>query len=312
MMARPIDDPSRARRRRAASLGVIALVAVVTLVSVSSMLAGGSSPTSTPGADVAAVSTGALPTATASASARATNSGGAGGGLVPTASPAETSDPTPTDDPTSQPPDPTPDPTPQNTPPPDGAAPDSPAGFDLQGQVIPMGFPLLPETHYHYRNNFLDRRTGPPDAYNHQRITPDGQPVRLHDGIDIYGAEGEPLVAPFSGMVIDPQSRWRPWVEGRYGGTIAIVSDDPLSAGYTAILVHADRVFVRPNEHVTQGQVVGTLGRTGNADSQQIHAQLHFELRAPFLLDWASLGEDRTVDAFNPYPSLVAADPKRT
>jgi murein DD-endopeptidase MepM/ murein hydrolase activator NlpD len=173
-----------------------------------------------------------------------------------------------------------------------------------------MGFPLLSDTHYRYRDNFLDRRTGPPDPYNHQRVTPDGKPVRLHDGIDIYGAEGEPLVAPFSGQVIDPQSRWRPWIEGRYGGTIAIVSDDPLSAGYTAILVHADRVFVEPGAHVTQGQVVGTLGRTGNADAQQIHAQLHFELRAPFLLDWSSIGEDRKVDAFNPYPSLVAADPK--
>jgi len=175
-----------------------------------------------------------------------------------------------------------------------------------------MAFPLLPDTHYRYRDNFLDRRTGSPDAYNHQRITLDGRPVRLHDGIDIYGAEGQPLVAPFSGAVIDPQSRWSPWVSGRYGETVAIVSDDPLSAGYTAILVHADRVFVQPGDHVSQGQVVATLGRTGNADSQSIHAQLHFELRAPFPLDWSPLGEDRMVDAFNPYPSLVAADPKHT
>jgi murein DD-endopeptidase MepM/ murein hydrolase activator NlpD len=209
------------------------------------------------------------------------------------------------------PPDPTPNTTPNTTPRPPGAAPDSPVGFDLTGQVVPMGFPLLPTTHYRYRDNFLDRRTGDPDPYNHQRVSAGGKHLRLHDGIDLYGAEGEPLVSPFSGTVIDPRSRWRPWIEGRYGGTIAIVSDDPLSEGYTAILVHADRVFVEPGAHVSLGQVVGTLGRTGNADSGQIHAQLHFELRAPFELDWTPLGEDRMVDAFNPYPSLVAADPKR-
>jgi murein DD-endopeptidase MepM/ murein hydrolase activator NlpD len=58
--------------------------------------------------------------------------------------------------------------------------------------------------------------------------------------------------------------------------------------------------------------VVGTVGRTGNAESQSVRTHLHFELRAPFLLDWSALGEDRAVDAFNPYPSLVGADPKRT
>ena len=63
---------------------------------------------------------------------------------------------------------------------------------------------------------------------------------------------------------------------------------------------------------MTRGQVVGTVGRTGNAEDESVDAHLHFELRAPFLLDWSPLGEDRTIDAFNPYPSLVAADPKRT
>ena len=48
------------------------------------------------------------------------------------------------------------------------------------------------------------------------------------------------------------------------------------------------------------------------ADDESVRTHLHFELRAPFLLDWSPLGEARTIDAFNPYPSLMAADPKRT
>jgi murein DD-endopeptidase MepM/ murein hydrolase activator NlpD len=134
----------------------------------------------------------------------------------------------------------------------------------------------------------------------------------VHDGIDIYAAEGEPLIAPFSGTIIDPATRWQPWEPSRYGNTVVIMSDEPLTAGYLALLVHADKVWVEPGDHVSRGQVLGTLGRSGNAEIQGVKPQLHFELRAPFLIDWSSLGEDRSVDAFNPYPSLVAADPDRT
>jgi murein DD-endopeptidase MepM/ murein hydrolase activator NlpD len=76
-----------------------------------------------------------------------------------------------------------------------------------------------------------------------------------------------------------------------------------------AVLVHLENVWVDIGQHVTRGQVIGTLGNTG--DAQNTVPQLHFELRAPFLIDWSSVGEDRQVDAFNPYPSLVAADPKK-
>jgi len=88
-----------------------------------------------------------------------------------------------------------------------------------------------------------------------------------------------------------------------------IQSDEPATVGYAAILVHLANVWVDIGQHVTRGQVIGSLGRTG--DAQNVQPQLHFELRAPFLIDWSPIGEDRLVDAFNPYPSLVAADPKR-
>jgi hypothetical protein len=55
--------------------------------------------------------------------------------------------------------------------------------------------------------------------------------------------------------------------------------------------------------------VLGVLGETGNAEG--VEPQLHFELRAPFLIDWSELGMNRQIDAFNPYPSLVRADTTR-
>ncbi len=75
--------------------------------------------------------------------------------------------------------------------------------------------------------------------------------------------------------------------------------------------MHADIVWVAPGDHVQRGQVLGTVGRTGNADGTDVPSHLHFELRAPFLLDWSALGEDSRIDAFDPFPSLVAADPRR-
>jgi murein DD-endopeptidase MepM/ murein hydrolase activator NlpD len=170
---------------------------------------------------------------------------------------------------------------------------------------------MRPETGYAYRNNFLDPREGAPEPYNHGRVDRAGELIRLHDGIDIYAELGEPLIAPFSGTVIDPAIRWQPWIPDRYGRTVIIVSDEPQTAGYTALLSHLDRVWVEIGQHVARGQVVGTVGRTGNADEQSVHPHVHFELRAPFLLDWTQLGHDRVLDAFNPYQSLVAADPRR-
>jgi murein DD-endopeptidase MepM/ murein hydrolase activator NlpD len=306
MMARPAQGPPTSSRQSAGLIAVAAVVVVIGLLAVSGIFAGnGPSLTSAPGSGVATVP-GTLPAGAsadphgnktpltspdANGSVRPSTpvtTVGSGGTPLPSAPPTEVSTPVP------------------------GGAPTSPEGFDLAAQVIPIGFPLRADTRYEYRDNFLDLRDGPPDDYNHARIREDGTAVRLHDGIDIYADEDEPLIAVFDGTVIAARERWQPWEPDRYGQTIVIVSDETQTAGYVALYAHADRVWVEPGEHVSRGQVVGTLGRTGNAEVQSIRSHLHFELRAPFLLDWSPMGEQRQVDAFNPYPSLRASDPKRT
>jgi murein DD-endopeptidase MepM/ murein hydrolase activator NlpD len=188
-------------------------------------------------------------------------------------------------------------------------APAHPSEFDLAGQVIDIAFPIRSDVTYRYRDNWLDRRAGTADPYNHARVNQEGRLVRLHDGIDIYGPEGAPVLSPFDGRVVDPSTRWTPWEPDRYGLTVVIESTEPETAGYTAMLVHLDRVWVQVGQRVRRGEELGVLGRTGNAED--VRPQLHFELRAPFLIDWSPLGHDRRVDAFNPYPSLIEADPHR-
>ena len=312
LMARPIRPQRRSRTRTFGALAVIVTLVVVGAFAVSNLLAGRNS--ALPGSSAVA----ALPSATTTRSIT---------GVQPTegVSPRSTPKQTPAgSDRTPKPPRQTqtptrnakPTPVPRRTPRPTPTsnpdrAPTTPDGFDLQRQVIEIGFPLRQQTRYHYRNNFLDVRDGTPDAYNHERLHTDGSAVRAHDGTDIYADQGEPLIAVFRGTVIDPRTRWRPWEPDRYGKTIALVSDEPRTDGYTALYAHASHIWVSVGDHVERGQVIGSVGRTGNADGTNVPSHLHFELRAPFLIDWTTLGEGRRIDAFNPFPSLVAADPRR-
>jgi murein DD-endopeptidase MepM/ murein hydrolase activator NlpD len=174
--------------------------------------------------------------------------------------------------------------------------------------VIAIGFPFKRQAQYEYRDNFGDPREGEAEAYNHARIREGDRVLRAHDGIDFYAPTGTPVVAPFDGVVIDPSQRWQPWIPERYGNTTTIVSHEPTSDGYAAVMSHLDALYVEPGQLVHRGEVVGTVGDTGNAEGGRPH--LHFELRAPFLLSWEQVGENRLIDAFNPYPSLRSADPK--
>ena len=306
-MARPIATPPPSHGRDFAVLGVLAALVVLGIAALSGIvvLGGPPKPDGSPPDEAARLpgnGTGPLHTPSSATASTGPASAATGQGSMSTDPNGSIDFPTPIATPT-----PTPSPSPVV-----GAAPTSPETFDVQGQVIPMGFPLRRDTRYRYHDNFLDIRDGPPDAYNHARLRDDGTEVRLHDGADIYAKLGEPLLAVFDGTVIDPSTVWQPWEPARYGHAIVIRSDDPRTHGYMALYAHAARVWVEPGTKVTRGQVIGTIGRTGNAELQSIHPHLHFELRAPFMLDWAALGEHRQLDAFNPYPSLRAADPKRS
>lgn len=292
-MAHRIDGPSR--RWPIATIVVLGVLCFVGLIGAMVIFGGqrGGSHASPPPS--------ALPTRVAEASPSPEASTGQSVSPSPSADPSTT--PGVTINPT------TPTASPSHTPSPGtDIAPQSAEEFDLHSQVIDIGFPLRSDTDYHYRDNYLDKRAGPPDPYNHAKEGPNGQLIRLHDGIDIYAPENEPVLSPFDGTVIDPATKWQPWQPDRYGLTVVVQSDEPTSTGYMAVLVHLSKVWVNVGQHVTRGQVIGALGRTG--DAQDVRPQLHIELRAPFLIDWSAVGEDRQVDAFNPYSSLVAADPK--
>lgn len=129
-----------------------------------------------------------------------------------------------------------------------------------------------------------DRKAAPPHAAKAARAQHFDWPVRLarltrgfiegnrrkgrrpHWGLDLAASRGTPILAAQEGIVI---------YAGRdfsgYGNMILLEN----GFGWATLYAHLDRFHVREGERIRQGQVLGTMGRTGRATG--VH--LHFEIR---------------------------------
>jgi peptidoglycan DL-endopeptidase CwlO len=88
---------------------------------------------------------------------------------------------------------------------------------------------------------------------------------RLHAGIDIAAPEGTPIRAAASGSVV-----LLGWTGG-YGNYTCVAHGGSLSTCYA----HQSRYGTSMGANVSQGQVIGYVGNTGNSTG----AHLHFEVR---------------------------------
>jgi hypothetical protein len=93
----------------------------------------------------------------------------------------------------------------------------------------------------------------------------------IHGAVDLNGSVGEPVFAVANGKVeVASRSGW-----GKLGKTVII---DHLDGGRT-IYGHLHTVDVSPNSHVTAGQLIGTIGYSGNARKlrlKNLPPHLHF------------------------------------
>ena len=89
---------------------------------------------------------------------------------------------------------------------------------------------------------------------------------RVNNGIKIAATLGSPVRAARAGRVVYAGSDI-----GLLGGLILIEHDE----GWHSAYGHLDRVAVRAGERVTAGQIIATVGQSGQVPSPQ----LHFEVR---------------------------------
>ena len=92
-----------------------------------------------------------------------------------------------------------------------------------------------------------------------------GGGIRKHKGIDIHARKGTPVVAICDGVI---EERNHELVGGK---TLWLRSSDH---GLKAYYAHLDEQLVREGQRVKKGQVIGTIGNTGNARTTPAH--LHF------------------------------------
>ena len=112
---------------------------------------------------------------------------------------------------------------------------------------------------------------------------PYGNYAHFHTGIDMSSPEGTPVLAADDGVVILAGSSYVNGVLVGYGNYVVVAH----AGGLTTLYGHLLRIAVRAGDSISQGQVVGSEGSTGNSTG----AHLHFELRqgnapinpAPFL-----------------------------
>ncbi len=92
---------------------------------------------------------------------------------------------------------------------------------------------------------------------------------RTHKGLDLLANVGTPVYAAKSGKVIAAAQN------SGMGKYVIIRHRDEVVTLYG----HLSRISVHRGDDVRQAQVIGNVGKTGNARAQDILPHLHFEVR---------------------------------
>jgi murein DD-endopeptidase len=96
------------------------------------------------------------------------------------------------------------------------------------------------------------------------RIHPVLKVERMHNGIDISQAEGTPVKAAMDGIVAYAG-------EDREMGRFVKMSHE---SDFVTIYAHLNEVHVKKGDKINQGAVIGTLGKTGLAESPHLHFEV--------------------------------------
>lgn len=88
-----------------------------------------------------------------------------------------------------------------------------------------------------------------------------------HSGMDIDARTNDAVEAAFSGVVTTVSHT------GPYGNKI-IISHPSHPEKISTMYAHLTDVYVTPGETITAGQLIGTVGTTGNADGDHLHLEV--------------------------------------
>jgi len=88
---------------------------------------------------------------------------------------------------------------------------------------------------------------------------------RSNDGINIRAAKGNPVRAALKGKVIYSGNELPAW------GNLILIKH---ANGWTTAYAHLDKILVKVGERVNTGNIIGSVGATGNVSKYQLHFQV--------------------------------------
>lgn len=91
---------------------------------------------------------------------------------------------------------------------------------------------------------------------------------RLHKGVDYLADVDTPVFAAKSGVV-----KYARYKKGN--GKYVVINH---RFGYKTYYCHLARIDVKEGQKVNEGQLIGVVGKTGNANRAGMRAHLHFEI----------------------------------
>ncbi len=129
------------------------------------------------------------------------------------------------------------------------------ASLDKQYFICPIG----------YKNDILIRNDNRGDGL----FASSRSGRRIHKGIDLMADVGETVLAAKSGIVISA-------TQNQGMGKYVIIRH---AANFISIYGHLSEILVQRNDRVSQSQIIGRVGKTGNARFRGMLPHLHFEIR---------------------------------
>lgn len=101
--------------------------------------------------------------------------------------------------------------------------------------------------------------------FSRKRLHPLLHIARAHEGIDVAGPMGAPIVAPAAGVVR------RVGKEVGYGLVLEIDHGHGIETKYA----HTSKVLVKVGQRVTRGQVIANIGNSGLSTAPHLHYEIH-------------------------------------
>lgn len=134
------------------------------------------------------------------------------------------------------------------------------------------------------------RKNSLENNFNASRVRA-GRWTEKHNAIDIFAKVGSEIVSPVSGVVISSEKNWRGFYNRKRGfqyesgglgalaGNGAIIFS-PKDTSYF-YLIHMKDVRVKTGDIVSKGELLGTVGVTGNAIYPTVKKHLHIAYKKP-------------------------------